>query len=805
MFKSLFTIAWRNLLKHRLFSFLNILGLSTGLASALLIWLWVHDEMQMGRFNKKDDQLYQVMLNQATSQGITTGENTPGLLSSALKNEIPEIEYAVSTIHPGGLTNAKGVISNKQKILEATSLFAGKELFDVFSYELLKGDKTKLLTEPDAVVVSDEMAVRLFGDINNAIGKSIDWNISGFSGLYIVRGIFKKPPPNALDQFDLIFSYEQYLAKNPKLLNWRNYDPQTYVIVRNGTNTQILSDKISGFIKQQDQQSKADLFLQKYSDRYLHNQFENGSASGGRIEYVKLFSAIGIFILLIACINFMNLSTARATGRLKEVSIKKVVGAGRTTLALQFLLESLFMASLSLIFAILWVIFLIDPFNELTGKQISLYPDKQLFFSILSVVLITGLIAGSYPSLYISGFRPIPGLKGTTGDSGGGVSIRKALIVFQFTMSAIFIVAVLVVYQQMQYIQTKNLGYNRDNILYFEKGGLVSDNKEDYKPGGRYEKELERLLLDIKNTEGVTSAANFRHDITNRQGGTTSVTWPGKLPGDEINFTDIAAGYGFLETLGIKIKEGRSFSMNFINEKSKIIINEAAVKAMGLSNPVGKVINVWGDDKEIIGVVNNFHFESLYENLKPCFFDFTFNNRASKIMVKLKAGQEKTTITRLEDLYQKYNPGFSFEFRFMDQDYQSVYAAEKIVSVMSEYFAILSIVISCLGLFGLAAFTAEKRKKEIGIRKIIGANLGTLILLLSQDFLKLVMIAVVIAMPVAWILSHQWLAGFAYHISLTPGIFLLSFGLIFFISIVTIAYQTIRAATDNPIKSLRIS
>jgi putative ABC transport system permease protein len=381
--------------------------------------------------------------------------------------------------------------------------------------------------------------------------------------------------------------------------------------------------------------------------------------------------------------------------------------------------------------------------------------------------------------------------------------VRKFLVVFQFTLSAIFIVFVLVIYKQMQLIQTKNLGYNRDNILYFEKGGMVADNKEYYKPGGKYDQELETLLTEVKNIPGVINAANFRHNITNRHGGTTDLSWPGETPGTTINFTDIAAGPDFIETLDIQMKEGRPFATHDNNEKSKIIFNEAAIENMGLKNPVGKIVHVWGEDREIIGVTKNFHFESLYESIKPCFFDFTFGHRASKIMVKIKAGTEKETIAKLAALYNQYNPGIPFEYRFLDTDYQALYSSEQRVAILSRYFAGIAIIISCLGLFGLAAFTAQRRQKEIGIRKVIGATVNHVAVMLSVDFLKLVLIAIVLAFPIALWATSKWLQNFAYRIHIGTGIFLAAGASILLITLITIGYQAIRAGLINPVKSLR--
>jgi len=797
-------ITWRNLLKDRRFTLLNLIGLATGLACVLFIYLWVNDETHIGKLDGSDNRRYQVMQNGHWPDGVQTGENTPGLLAKALKEELPEVQYAVATIHPGGLTNDKGIFIIGDKRVEATSIFAGKDMFKVFPYQLMQGEEEQVLSRPDGVVLSDETAMRLFNTTSNVIGKTVNWNIDGFSGLYTVTGVFKKLAANNLDKFDVMFNYDDlYLPKNTKLTDWGNSDPATYIILKPGTDINRFNAKIEGFIKTKRQESNATLFVQKYADKYLHNHYENGKITGGRIEYVRLFSIIAVFILIIACINFMNLSTARASGRLKEVGVRKVVGAGRLALVLQYLGESLLMAVLAQVIAVVLVIALLPQFNQLTGKQLVLHADAPVIIAALVITLLTGVAAGSYPALYISGFKPVAILKGKITASAGEVWVRKGLVVFQFTLSAIFIVCVLVVYKQMQLIQTKNLGYNRDNIIYFEKGGLTSANKDDYKPGGKYSRELETMLDDIKNVPGVVNAANFRHNITNRHGGTTAVNWPGKPQNMEVSFTDIAVGYGFTETMGIQMKEGHSFTANDSNQHAKVVINEAAVEVMGLKNPVGKKINIWGEDREIIGVAKNFNYESLYEGLKPCFFDYTFGNRASKIMVKVQAGTEKQTLAGLEKLYHQYNPGLPFEYKFLDADYQALYASENRVSALSKYFAALAVIISCLGLFGLAAFTAQKRQKEIGIRKVVGASVGRVVVMLSKDFLRLVLIAVLVAFPIAGYLTSHWLHGFAYRVEVGAGVFIIAGFAVLLITILTTSTQAIKAAMMNPVKALK--
>jgi putative ABC transport system permease protein len=798
MFKNYFKIAWRNLVKNLQFTFLNLIGLSTGLACAILIYLWISDETNINKFNKNDNQIYQVM--QPSEGGNGAIENTPGLLASSLAKEIPEVEYAASVIPSTWFSN-KGLFSLNDAHIRADGGFVSDNFFNIFSCRFIEGNANQLFKGENNLAISHELALKLFGTTNNVIGKTIEWNQQGFNGNYIVSGVFEKFPSNATIQFDAIFNYTQFLDQNPKLLNWGNNDPNTYVLLKKGTNPDAFNKKLAGFIKTKNAQSKETLFAQRFSDTYLNNHYENGKPSGGRIEYIKLFLIIAIFILMIACINFMNLSTAKALKRMKEVGIQKVMGANRRSLVIQYLSESLLMAFLSMLVALMLVSVLLPAFKQITGKDFNIQFTTGFVAVIIIITFLTGIIAGSYPALYLSGFKPALILKGKLKNSVVEALVRKGLVVFQFTISIILIVSMMVVYQQIQLIETINLGYDRDHVIYFDKGGKLSDNKDDYKQGAVY-KDLETFIQQIKTIPGVVDASNFRHSIVNRDGGTTDVTWQGKPPADQISFTDIAGGYDFIETLGIKMKEGRSYSTAFGSDNDKVVLNEAAVKVIGLTNPLGKTVTIWGDKKQIIGVTKDFHFQSLYENIKPCFFDLSMNQRVSKIIVRIKAGNEKATIERLSKFYKTYT-GETLDYKFLDDDYQALYASEERVAVLSKYFAGIVIIISCLGLFGLAAFTAQKRRKEIGIRKVIGASVTNITTMLSVDFLKLIALSLLIAFPVSWWLMNNWLQSFAYRITITSFVFFITGISVLLITLGTVSFQSIKAGVANPVKSLR--
>jgi len=802
MIKSSFKIAWRNLIKDRQFSILNLAGLSTGLACALLIFMWVNDEKHIDHFNENDGRLFQVLKNVHSEKGIETTDRMPGLLANSLAAEIPEVEYATSVISPSSF-DRQGILSAGDKRIISIPQFAGKDFFSIFSYRLIEGTRNNVLAGKNSVVLSRKLAEKLFNTSAGIVGKTVEWNQKDYSGSYIITGVFEDAPSSATAQFDLVFSYDLFLQKNQKLENWSNGDPYTYVLLKKGTKGDAFNAKITGFIKTKMADSNSELVAQKYADRYLYNRYENGIPAGGRIEYVNLFSIIAILILIIAAINFMNLSTAKAARRMKETGIKKVIGAGRATLIFQYISEALLMSLVSLVFAGLLVILCLPVFNTITGKQLVFSTDPGFILIVFSITILTGLSAGVYPAFYLSAFKPVQALKGKTTPKSGHAYIRKGLIVFQFIISAFLVVSVLVVYKQMHLIQTKNLGYDRENIIWFDRGAAFSDNADDYKPGGKYETDLQNFLQNIKAIPGVVNASNFRHNITNRDGGTSDISWEGKNPGLKVDFTDLATGYGFIETAGIQLKDGRSYSASLSSEKSRIIFNEAAIELMGMKNPVGKTVHLWGSDREIIGVVKNFNFQSLHENLKPCFLDLTVNQWASKIMVKLAAGNQKETIQRLEQFYKKYNNGLSFDYRFLDEDYQALYASELKVTALSKYFAGFAIVISCIGLFGLSAFTAQKRQKEISIRKVVGASTSNLVLLLSRDFIQLIAVALLVAFPLSYWIISKWLDSFAYRVQAGAGPFIIAGCSVFLLTFVTVSFQSLKVSMSNPSDTLR--
>lgn len=755
----------------------------------MLIWLWINNEMSMDKYNDNNAQLYQVMQNIKHDGFIETTPNTAGLLANALAAEMPEVEHA-ATVVPASWFSSNGIISVGDTRLKAAGQFISKDYFSIFNCKFLEGDKSRIAADKHSIAISSELAMKLFHTTHVA-GKTIDWNLDEFNGTYLITGVFEKNPVNATERFDVLFNFDLFVEKRPGMLRWGNSDPRTYLLLKQGTNIEQVNAKIKDFIESKEKNSGKTLFIRRFSDQYLYAQYKDGVQAGGRIEYVRLFSIIAVFLLVIACINFMNLSTAKASGRIKEVGIKKVVGAGRTTLILQYLGESVLMSFLSLILALILIALLLPAFNSITGKELAFSFSTQLIVTVISITLVTGLIAGSYPALYISGFKPALVLKGKLKTSAGELWVRKGLVVFQFTLSVIAIIAVITVYRQINYIQTKNIGYNRDNVIDFSIPLAMDSVSLNHAIS---------FVNEVRNIPGVVSAGSHSHNLLGDHGGISGFEWPGKDPAKDILFANLEMGNGFLQTVGIKIKEGRNFSDN-ANARNEIIFNESAIKDMGLKDPIGKTIKFWGMEKQIVGVTEDFNFESLYETVKPCFFQMY--PIGPNIVVKIKAGTEKQTIAQIQKLYASFNKGLAFEYKFLDEAYQALYVSEEHVAVLSKYFAGLAILISCLGLFGLAAFTAQRRQKEIGIRKVVGASVSSVVVMLSKDFLKLVVLAAIIAFPLVWWVMNSWLNNFAYHIPISADIFLIAGLAIVLITLLTISFQSIKAAIANPVKSLR--
>ncbi len=785
-------IAFRNIIRHKGSFFINLIGLSTGLACTFLIYLWVTDELKFDKFHKNDSQLYQILEKSTENGNVIIHEGTQGPLAEAMKNDLPEVIGAipVMSLEKNGM---KISVRTEDKVVKTSGIFAGNQFFEMFSFPLMAGNAANVLQTKEAIILSESLAKSLFGSPDNAVGKNVSWEVLGKKQTSKVTGVFAPLPHNNSMNFDFVANWDllYYDLFANSFQKWSNTGPDTYLLLKKGTDAAQFNTKIEKFIDKYQANNDFTLFVRPYSSAYLYGRYENGVQSGGRIEYVKLFSIVGIFILMIACINFMNLSTAKASRRLKEVGIKKAIGSTKKALVLQFLSEAVLMAFFSMIVAIFLAILVMPAVNSITGKHLSVSIDPKIISLVLLTTLFTGIFAGSYPAFYMSGLSVVTIFKGKIKKSVPEILTRKGLVVFQFVLSLILIVGVMVVVKQVSFVQSKNIGYDKANVIYFDKEGSLNQNAKSF-------------LTELKKIPGVMNASSVQQNVMQKGNGSSTygIDWPGKSSDALIDIAVRAVNYDLIETLGIQITDGRSFSDDYRVGDKGLIFNETAIKLMGLKNPVGTKVNMWGEERTIIGVVKDFHISSLHEMLAPLVFYFDPQN-ASTFMVKIAAGKERETITKIQALSRSFDPGYSFEYKFLDELYQAQYISEQRVSVISKYFAVLAIIISCLGLFGLAAFNAAVRTKEIGIRKVLGASVSNVMVMLSKDFVFLIIIAMMIGFPLSWIAMNAWLDGFAYRVSIGADVFIIAGVSVILLALVTVSYQSLRTAVMNPVKSLR--
>jgi predicted permease len=779
-------LSFRNFMRYKTSFFINVTGLSTGLACVLLIFLWVNDEVAKDRFHVNSDRLFQVVENVEQNGGVITRESTSGMTAAALKADMPEIEEAITTTWSWPRSAALSVDTRDVKV---PCLYADSSFFKMFSFKLIEGKPEDVLQDLSSVVINESVATSLFGSPAAAMGKQLTMD---HDKQLHVTGVMANQLPESSAIFEAVMNTELFRKDNTWLNMWGATAPQTFVLLKEGADAATFNDKIADLVtrKTEGQIKHRTPFIRKVTDAYLYNRYENGKLVGGRIEYVRLFSIIAGIILVMACMNFMNLSTARASRRMKEVGIKKTVGANQSSLVLQFLSESTILALLSLCVSVVFVLLLLPQFNLLTGKNLTLNLNSSTWWFIPATAIITGLAAGSYPALYLSRFRPALVLKGKMGSMTMESVARKWLVVFQFTASIVLIVCVLVVFKQIEFVQNQDLGYKKDNVLMFNREGAIFQNPEAFRN-------------ELKNIPGVVGVTASSHGMTGHNGGTYMVSWPGKDPENRTEFERVHTSKGFIEMMGIELKEGRSFSEDAKADSLNIVFNETAIKFMGITDPVGKVIDFGKEKRTIIGVVKDFNFESFREPIKPLFI-IKDEQAAGNIMVKLEGGKEQETVERIAQFYTSFNPGFPFVYHFLDQDYSRMYTSERRVAKLSGYFAGLAILISCLGLFGLAAFTAERRLKEIGIRKTLGAGNSRIVYLLSEEFLKIMVISLVIAIPLSWFMASTWLENFSYRIQLEWWYFAASGFAALVIAWLAVSFQTLKAARVNPVDCLKM-
>ncbi|MEO5980058.1 MAG: ABC transporter permease [Chryseolinea sp.] len=788
MISNYFKVAIRNLLRQKGFSFINIFGLALGMSCTALIGMWVNDELSYDKFHKDYDRTYRI--TSTLPEMKVNAAVTPAPLGLASQSEIPEIEETVRTSSIGRDLMQVGDIKFEEKGI----IFADSNFFRFFNFSFIKGDKDKALLNPEGIVITENIARKYFGS-TDVIDKTIRKNNKED---FTVTGVIANVPSNSHLQFEFVQPM-RYLARSNDDLKknvWDNFNWYTYMrldkkVLKSKSVLAEVQTKMQALYKKHEAVLKVNFIFQPLTEIHLHSNLLADMPGGGNEQNVYIFAVVAVFILVVACLNFMNLATARAARRAKEVGLRKVVGAVRTHLIGQFLAESLLVALLALMVALL-IIFLVLPyFNTLGGKELSLdFTNIKMTGGLLGVAVFTGLLAGSYPALYLSGFVPAAVLKGKFSGGGSGSLFRNTMVVIQFAVSISLIVGTAIVYRQLNYIQELNLGYDKQNLIYVR---MTGDLWSKY----------DALRASLSGNR-FTSEYSFISEVpTTNSGATISVEWKGKDPNSQPLFYNTAIDENFGKVFKTTFVAGHGYGTNAKADSSNIILNETALKMMDipLESAIGTRIKIWQREVNIIGIVKDFNFKPIQEPIGPMFLNR--NTWGGIAMVRTSPGETERAIKALEQICKELNPSYPFDFTFLDQDIANLYRAEQRLSTLFNIFAILAIVISCLGLYGLSAYLAERRTRELGIRKVLGASGYQLVYLLSATFTKPILIATVIAVPLAWYGMSEWLSSFAYHVTIEWTIFLFAFLAALVIAWVTVSFESIKAASTNPVNSLR--
>jgi predicted permease len=784
MIKNYLKIAWRNLFRNKGFSATNLLGLTIGITCTILISLWVKDELTYDKFHANYNSIYKLYANRDFNNQMFTDENMVLPLASTIKNAIPQIEKAAVTTH----RNPR-ILKYGENKLKKEGYTVNEDFFSMFSWKFIKGDPLTAVKDPSSIVLTKSAAKAFFGNddpINKVLRIDNDRDAK-------VTAVVEDVPGNSTFQFDYIMPFNPSSENYKRSMeNWQNSSWTVFIQTKPGADLKAIEKTINDIKYQHDGNDKkiSTYFAFPFSKLRLEGEFKDGKNVGGMIEYVRLFSIIAIIILLIACVNFMNLSTARSEKRAREVGVRKTLGSGKRQLIFQFFSESIILAAIAFVLSILAVYLLLPAFNGLVDKNLTLNITQPLFWlAAIGLILFTGVIAGSYPALYLSSFNPVKVLKGTFSSGKRTVLPRHILVVGQFAISILLISATIIIYQQIQHIKSRDIGYNPDNLIMIP----ASQDTQNTFPGIRDE------LLKT----GMVSAVNRSFSpITEIWWKALAPDWDGKPAGGELIVASMATDIDYTKTMGVKILEGKDFS-GVPADSSNMLINEAAVKAMQLKNPIGTQLRYGTNKYTILGVTSNIVMESPYKAVDPMLIYFDPKN-ANSINIRLNASAKpQQAIKAIETVFRKYNPAYPFEYKFVDEEFNRKFLTEDLISRITNIFAGLAIFICCIGLAGLASFTIEKRVREIGIRKVLGATLQQLLLLISKDFLKLVLIAFVIATPLAWWFMNNWLEKYPYRINISIWLFVAVGLLILLLALVVVSLNTMKAAVTKPARSLR--
>jgi putative ABC transport system permease protein len=789
MLTNYFKTAFRNLRKNKIYNFLNIFGLSIGIACAALIFLWVEDEMTFNHNFEKRDRLYRIMENQPGNGRINTFAFTPAPMAAAVKMEISGIKNA-------GRMSWKIMQSFKlgDKTINQQGVYGDPVILEMLDLPFIYGDKSVPLEQPLSIVISETMSRSFFGD-ENPVGKSLRTDskaANSIDGLFLVTGVFKDLPKNCSYDFQWISPYEIHENKIGVSERWGPNICETLVELDRSVNPVLVNKKLKDYLGSKVKGSAIECFLFSMNDWNLKNDFTDGKQDGGKIRYVKLFTFLAIIILLIACINFMNLATARSEQRVKEVGVRKVLGSGKVKLIGQFISEAMLMSFLAVLVAICILYLVLPPYNLLVQKDLSPNIFNPLYLSSLIIIgLMCGLIAGSYPAFYLSSFNPVMVLKGLKiKSSSGSILMRKGLVIAQFSVSTIIIICTAIIYQQVQYIKHRDLGFKKDNLIY----SLLHGNLKDH---------FHSIRTELLNSGVIENAALTQSEPLHVYRFSENYTWQGKVAGNKVSIRSNTVSPEYVSTMNIKLISGRDFYSTPGVDTNNVIINESMAKLMGEAGKTGSIITRDSASWTVVGIVKDFAYNDMNSSVTPLILQC--NNRFAEVMViSFKPGIDiKTAIKKTESVIESRNPGFPFEYFFTDDEYNKMFTSESLIEKLASIFAMLAIFISCIGLFGLAAHTAEQRTREIGIRKVLGASVREMVGLLSKDFLKLVIVSCVIAFPIAWWSMNNWLQNYQYRTSIHWWVFGVAGISALLLAVITVSYQALKAALSNPIKSLR--
>lgn len=788
MISNYLRIGWRNIRRHKLYSIINVGGLALGLAVGILLLIWVQDELSYDRFHKNGENIYRLSVTFRSGNDVQTWGGLSAPMGPAAVKNIAGVQQSVRMV--GAWQAGKYTYDNKE-FFNVEDAYVDPAFFTMFNFPMIKGDAKQPFPDDQSIVLTASAAKKYFGT-EDVIGKMIKVNKDEH---FTVSGILKDIPQQSSIQCEIFYPF-CILTKNfkngrPDALdnNWGDFYFTTYLQLAPHTSVSKVSEALGKLRPDVKPDPNMHINLQPLYDLHLYNN----DLSEGSIKIVRIFLIVAIVILLIACVNYVNLSTARAIQRAGEIGIRKMIGAARRQLFLQFLLESLLVFLLSLTFAIGMIVMLIPFYNEVTGNTLSFSVNNlQMVIAIGTAMLLTLLVAGIYPAVLLSSFDPLKTLKGTFTLNGNNISFRKALVVFQFVIATVLIISTLIVGQQLHYIRTKALGYDKENVFYFDLG--------------KGEPKFASLEQELAGMPGVKAVAACTQGMLNIESGTGDTDWDGKGAEQTMIIHTAGVDEGFLNLMNIRMAAGMGFTGSKA-DSSHVIINEAAVAAMGIKDPVGKRFKLWENENTIVGVVKDFHFASLHSKIEPLIFYYSGSQNVPTgymLYVKTTGMDAEKAIAAARKMYAQYNPGERpFEYRFVDEGLDKMYRTDQRTGKLFNYFAGIAIFISCLGLFGLVTFATAQRVKEIGIRKVLGASIANIITLLSSDFLKTVIVAIVLAVPIAWYVMGKWLEDYAYRVSIDWKIFLAAGGIAVFIALCTVSFQAVKAALMNPVKSLK--